>query len=390
MPKKENQLMPTESYPKTKISTQKIKNRKKLLIRNVLTNKNKAFNDLYLKEKSKNVIDKNKNKEENKKLNDFLTQINFKNKKLNNKIFIKDAISKTAEKIKNNKKESRITSLMKYNRHKGKKMEIKNNNSKKENILKSRNNTTLNSININVNSINNLKISNNLFTTINIFGTIKNNSKSKSKRKKGLKTERSNCGIQNEAYSFENKKLLKILNDYRHLNKKNRINFKNDYIPRTKPIHNKTNSSIYSNFDTINKISINFNHLQNKNLVFKSSYNYKINKKIKIRNINPSLVKKLDKFHKDFIYPQNSDRMTTCCKNNDSSKNNLKGNNTVRKISNDEKANVISYNMISAENKNQNKIKINNFKKLIEKLNSEKKEIDRNKLHDILNDKNKA
>ena len=81
------------------------------MIRNVLTNKDKAFNDLYLTEKSKNVIDKNKNKEKNKELNDFLTQINFKNKKLNNKIFIKDAISKTAEKIKNNQKESKISSL---------------------------------------------------------------------------------------------------------------------------------------------------------------------------------------------------------------------------------------------------------------------------------------
>ena len=368
--------MPTEYYPKIKITAQKIKNKKKLLIRNVLADKRKAINDLYINEKGKNVIDKNKNKEGNKELNDFLTQINFKNKKFNNKIF--------------NKNESKISSLMKNNRYKNKHMEIKNNNSKKKKILKSRNNTAVNSININVNSINNLKISNNLFTTINIFGRIKNKIISKSKRKKGLITERSNCGISNETYFFENKKLLKIINDYKHLSKKNQINSKNDYITRTKRNHKKTNSSIYNNYDTINKTSSNFNHLQNKNIAFKSSYNYMTNKKIKIRNVNPSLVKKFDKFDKDFKYPQNSDRMSTCCKNNDSSKNNLKGNNTVRKISNDEKTNVISCNMISVENKSKKKIKIKNFKKLIESLNSEKKEINRNKLHDILNEKNKG
>ena len=388
----ENKLLPTESYPKIKTSTQKIKYKKKLLIRNVLTNKRKAMNDLYIKERGKNAIDKNKNKEENKELNDFLTQINFKNKKLNNKIFIKDAISKTAEKIKINKKESKISSLMKNNRCKCKQLEIKNNGSKKKKILKSKNNTTLNSININVNSINNLKISNNLFTTINIFGIVKNKKNNKSKRKKGLNTERSNYKISNETHCFENKKLLKIINDYKHLSKKNQINFKNDYITRTKRNHNKTNSSIYNNYDTINKTSNNFNHSQNKNIVFKSSYNYMTNKKIKlkIRNVKPSLVKKFDKFDKDFIYPQNSDRMTTCYKNNDSSKINLKGNNTVRKISNDEKANMITCNLISTENKNQKKIKIKNFKKLIDNLNSGKKEIDRNKLHDILSEKNKA
>ena len=332
-----------------------------------------------------------KNREDNKESNDFLTQFNFKNQ-INNKTYIKDFASKTAEKSKNNKKESKISLLTKRNKYKNKYQKIKAYDSKeKKSGLKSRNNTTLNSININLNSINNLKISNNLFTTINIYETIKN--KNKNKSKKCLKTEISDYKLVNDTYCFDNKKILKIINDYQYINKKSQSNIKKAKIKAPKYNHNKTNTSIYNHLDptfTINKTSTNFNNLLNKNLILKKAYNNMTNAKTKIRikNIKPSLVKKIDKSDKDFLYPQNSDRMTTWHKNNDSSKKNLKGNNIVREPSNDEKkANMIPSYMALEQNKEQKKIKIQNFKKLIGNLNSEKKEIDRNKLHAILNEK---
>ncbi len=380
----ENKLLTTESYPKLKKSTQKINNKKNLL-KNCLTGKRKVLNELYFtkekvknnlnekyKEASKYIINENKNE-----LSDFSTQINFKN----NKSIIKESISRTEEKIKTNRKESKIYLLTKNSKY----IKKKNDDSKKKKLgLKSRNNTALNSISINLNNINNLKISNNLFTTINIYETIKN------KNKKVLKKESSNSKIVNDTSCFDNKKLLRTINDYKYINKKNQSNIKNDYS--TKRNHNKTNSSIINNLDigfSINKTANNFNNLINKNLILKKSNNYMIKKGLKIKKIKPSLFKNFENSDKDFLYPQNSDRVTTFYKNNDSFKINLKVNNkTVRKLSNDEKRiNMISSYITSERNnnKNQKKIKIQNF--LMENLNSEKKEIDRNKLNSILNSK---
>ena len=382
----ENKLLTTESYPKLKKSTQKINNKKNLL-KNCLTSKRKVLNELYFtkekvknnlnekyKEASKYIINENKNE-----LSDFSTQINFKN----NKSIIKESISRTEEKIKTNRKESKIYLLTKNSKY----IKKKNDDSKKKKLgLKSRNNTALNSISINLNNINNLKISNNLFTTINIYETIKN------KNKKVLKKESSNSKIVNDTSCFDNKKLLRTINDYKYINKKNQSNIKNDYS--TKRNHNKTNSSIINNLDigfSINKTASNFNNLINKNLILKKSNNYMIKKGLKIKKIKPSLFKNFENSDKDFLYPQNSDRVTTFYKNNDSFKINLKvNNNTVRKLSNDEKRiNMISSYITSERNnnKNQKKIKIQNFKNLMENLNSEKKEIDRNKLNSILNSK---
>lgn len=75
---------------------------------------------------------------------------------------------------------------------------IKNLNcSKKFNLgLRSRNNTTLNSLNINLTGIKNLKMINNLYTTVNIYGSSRN----KNNIRSGLKTERINYKLSNGTY----------------------------------------------------------------------------------------------------------------------------------------------------------------------------------------------
>ena len=415
----ENKLSSKDSYPKMKMLTQKRKNTKKLLIKKSLMNKRKALSGIsnYKESKDKHkIINEKEDKffanEVNNDKYDFSTQINFKthNKKIlkNNK---DDFKTKTEEKIKNNVKIAKISVLTKNNKTKNLNTKKNNNDSKnKKKGLKSRNNTTLNSININLSSIKNLKISNNLFTTINIYG----NSKKKVQSKNAPKTDRTIYKSNNNTSCLENKKLMKKingLNDYKYLNKKNQSinNISNNII---KNYHNKTNSSINSNIDlpfSINKTSTSFNHLLNKNVVYRNAYNYFIkNQKIKIKKIKPSLIKKYDK---EFMIPQNSERITTWFKNDSIKINNdefrntfsnkiinlnninneiIRNYNTVRKISyEDKKINIVPSNYSASEQnkKIQKKIKLKNFRLLIGNINSEKKEIDRNKVHEILNKK---
>ena len=397
--KMEKKLTSTYSYQKLKMSALKRRYKKKLLIQNCLGNKRKALSDLNYINVSKNKDDYKLSINENKSyLNEFSTQIYFKN----NKNIIKDLLSssKTKENSKNSKKEIKISLLTKNK---------KNNNLKEKTFIKAKRrklglrsrNNTLNSININLSNIKNLKISNNLFTTINIYEATKDKIRRNSKNSKGINIEKANDKIVNEIYCFENKKLVKKisgLNEYKYINKKNlsNNNFSNYIIKNNHNNHNKTNSIINNNLDSallINKTVNNFNHLINKNLLLKKTYNYiNKNKKIRAKNIQPSLLKKLDK---DIICPYNSERIAKFYKN-DSSKNKSKNddsgsisirnnkkriilkdsekkvNNKVRKLSNKEKKlKVVTNYGTSAQisKKIQKKIILNNFKQLIGNLN---------------------
>ena len=425
--KLEQKLSTTESYNKLKFNTQIQKgNKKKSLIKNSLRNK-RILNDIYYKKvnqtNSKIVVNNNNNKyllnisKNNSNnlnyLNDYSTQINFNHNNKQSKNITKTNTSKTAEKSKNKKEKTKLSLLKKNYIFKNTNVKNDYHDSKKQKYgLKSRNYTSLNSININYTSIKNLKISNNMYTTINIYENSKSKSKSKNKNnnKNDLKTERTIYKIHNDTPCLDTKKIQKNtititngLNDYKYINKKfqSNNNYSNNLI---KSSHNKTNSSIYNNSDiafSINKTINNFNYLLNKNTFNKNTYNYynAKNKKFRIKNIKPSLIKRIDK---DYLYPQNSARLTTSSKNEGNShiinKNNKisiinenKVNNTVRKLSNNDKTiNILSNYYMSDKNskRNQKKIKIKNFKQLIENnLNSERKEIDRNKLHAILNEK---
>ena len=405
----ENKLSSTDSFPKIKILTQKRRNTKKLLIKKSLMNKRKALSGLYnIKEnQNKNKIKNEKedkiSKEVKNDIIDFSTQINFRNHQIikNNK----DITPKTEEKIKNNIKKSKISLLTKNYNKKNSNANKNNNDFKNKKLeLKSRNNTIMNSININLSSVKNLKISNNLFTTINIYG----NSKKKIKSKIGLKTERTNYKFKNNTSYLENKKLKKKtfeLNDYKYLNKNNQTinNNSNNVI---KNYHNKTNSSINNNIDflfSINKTTSNFNHLINKNAIYRNAYNFVKNQKLKIKKIKPSLIKKIDK---DYMHPQSSERFMTCYKNDsikikteefrntfsnrtiklNNTNNEIRNKNIIRKISyEDKRVNAVSSTTSEKNNKkNKKKIKLKNFKQLIGNLNSEKKEIDPNKVDTIL------
>ena len=70
----------------------------------------------------------------------------------------------------------------------------------------------------------------------------------------------------------------------------------------------------------------------------------------------------------------------------------IKVNSTIRKLSNDEKKSniniICSYSASENDKKKQKKIKIKNFKQLIEhNINSDRKEIDRKILNNIFNEK---
>ena len=328
--KKVNKSTSIESFPRLQISTQK-KHNKKILIKNNSKRKRKTLTDVCcIKENlDKNNNNKKYNKyaefEHIKELSDFPTQINFgahkqfikKYKNISKKKF-----PNTIQKVKSYKKENRSTFLAKSNINKN----INNTNStifqnlncsKKFNLgLRSRNNTTLNSLNINLTGIKNLKMINNLYTIVNIYGSSRN----KNNIISGLKTERINNKLSNGTYFFDNKKLFKKLNAsniYTYLNKKKQSN-NNLYNNIIKKFNNKTNSSINNTESTfsINKTSNNFNHILKKNILHNNTYNYfaKI-KKIRFKNVRPMLIKKYDK---EIIYPQNSDRIPFGNKNESS------------------------------------------------------------------------
>ena len=416
-----NKSTSIESFPRLQISTQK-KDKKKILIKNNSKKRRKTLTDVCcIKEnQDKNNNNRKNNKysefEHKKELSDFPTQINFRaHKQFINKYknTSKNLLPNTIQKVKSYKKENRSTFLAKSNINKNMNNTnstiIKNLNcSKKFNLgLRSRNNTTLNSLNINLTGIKNLKMINNLYTTVNIYGSSRN----KNNIRSGLKTERINYKLSNGTYFFDNKKLFKKLNAsnvYTYLNKKKQSNnsLSNNII---KKFHNKTNSSINNTESTfsINKTSNNFNHILKKNILHNNTYNYfaKI-KKIRFKNVRPMLIKKYDK---EIIYPQNSARIPFGNKNESSKikaeklsinlykdiylntmESGIKTNSTIRKLSNDEKKSDIICNYSASENnkKKQNKIKIKNFKQLIEhNINFDRKEIDRKILHNIFNEK---
>jgi len=428
--KRVNKSTSIESFPKLRISSTKKKYRKKILIKNNTKKKRNALTDVCcIKEnhnKNKTSFDNN-NKKYNKYLDfeyknefsDFPTQINFRahqqfiNKYKNTP---KNLFPNTIQKVKSYKKEkNRSTFLTKSNINKNlnstNSTVIKNLNcSKLLNLgTRSRNNTTLNSLNINLTGINNLKMINNLYTTVNIYGSSRN----KNNVISGKKTERTNNKLSNGTYYFDNKKLFKKLNaskviNYLNEKKQPNNNLSNNII---KKVHNKTNSSSINNTEStfsINKTSNNFNHILKANILHNNTYtNYfdKI-KKIRFKNVRPMLIKKYDK---EIIYPQKSNRIQFRNKNESlkikteehgvnlykdiylntmESKN--KENSTIRKLSNDEKkANKIS-NYSGSENnkKSQKKIKIKKFKQLIaHNIKSDRKEIDRTILHDIFKEK---
>jgi hypothetical protein len=422
-----NKSTSTESFPKLQISNKK-KHKKKILIKNYTKSRRKTLTDVCCikenQDKSKTIPDNNYKKhnknvelEFKKELNDFSSQVNFKGQKqFINKIknTSKPLIPNTIQKVRSYKKENRSTFLAKSNINKN--ININNTNStiiknssysKKFNLALRSRNTTLNSLNINLTGIKNLKMLNNLYTTVNIYGSSRN----KNNIRSGLKTERINYKLSNGTYFFDNKKLFKKLNAsnvYTYLNKKKQSNnsLSNNII---KKFHNKTNSSINNTESTfsINKTSNNFNHILKKNILHNNTYNYfaKI-KKIRFKNVRPMLIKKYDK---EIIYPQNSARIPFGNKNESSKikaeklsinlykdiylntmESGIKTNSTIRKLSNDEKKSDIICNYSASENnkKKQNKIKIKNFKQLIEhNINFDRKEIDRKILHNIFNEK---
>ena len=415
--KLEKKMSSTESYTKLRMKMMRT-TQYKLLVNNCLRNR-RASNKIYENGNQSNykiLIDKETNKyfRNNNIMNDYSTQISFNHSKKQKQNNAKETISKTARKSKSkNKKESKLSLLIKNYKFKNINGIKDYHDSKQIKYgLKSRNNTSsLNSININLTGIKNLKISNNMYTTINIYGNFKNKNKL---LKNDLKPERIFYKMQNDISCFDNKKLAKninVLNDNKYINKKHHLknNFSNNLV---KKYHNKTNSCIYKDL-TINnnKTMGNFNHLLNKNNNNKNKYislTNNQNQKMKIKNIKPSLIKKVDK---EYLYPRNSAIITTSYKNdfyknknsgnsniintkniifNSNSNNENKINITERKLSNNDKnKNIYTNSCISERNipKIQNKIKKQNFKKLIENLNTERKEIDRNKLRAILNEK---
>ena len=424
-----NKSTSTESFPKLQISTKK-KHRKKILIKNYQKSKRKTLTEVYhIKEsqdKNKIIINNNSKKfnkyaglEHKKESIDFSTQPNLRannNQYMNKyKNISKDIIPKTIEKVRSYKKENKSTLITKsyINRN----ISINpNSNLFRNNIyskkskqgLRTRNNTTLNNLNINLTGIKNLKMLNNLYTTINIYGSSRN----KNNIRNGLKTERTNYKLSNGTYFFDNKNLFKKLNAsnvFTYLDKKktSNINISNNLI---KKFHNKTNSSSNNNNETTfsnNKTSNNFNNLLKKNILHNNTYNYfaKI-KKIKLKNVRPNLIKKYDK---EIINQQNSSRIAyknknESCKIKAEEYNNIiyrdlylktmesasKADKAMRKSSNDDKKLNIASSYSSSKNykKKQNRIKLKDFKKLMDKnIKSEKKGIDRIKLQDILNDK---
>jgi len=424
-----NKSTSTESFPKLQISNQK-KHKKKILIKNNTKSRRKTLTDVCCikenQDKSKTIFDNNYKKynkyselEHKKELYDFSTQINFRgHKQFINKYrnTSKNLLPNTIQKVRSYKKENRSTFLAKSNINKNININntnstiIKNSNcSKKFNLgLRSRNNTTLNSLNINLTGIKNLKMLNNLYTTVNIYGS----SRYKNNIRSGLKTERTNCKLTNGTYFFDNKKLFKKLkasNVITYLNKKKQSNnnLSNNLIQK---FHNKTNSSSINNTEStfsINKTSNNFNHIIKKNILHNNTYNYltKI-KKVRFKNVRPMLIKKYDK---EIIYPQNSARIPFGNKNESSKiktdeyginlyrdiylntmESGIRVNSTIRKLSTDDKKpNIVSSYSASENNKKkQKKIKLKNFKQLIDhNINSDRKEIDRKILHDIFNEK---
>ena len=421
---KTNKSTSIESFTKLQISTQK-KNKKKILIKNYQKSKRKTLTDVYNmkdnQDRNKNIINNNIKKfnkyfgKENKKeTKDFSTQPNLRtNKKNINKYknISKDFISKTRSSKKENKSflitKSYINGNLSINPNSS---IIKNNNCSKRSKLgkRNRNNTALNNLNINLNNIKNFKMLNNLYATINIYRSSRNNNNIRN----GLKTERTNCKLTYGTYLFDNKNLIKKLNAsniYTNLNRKKRSNIilSNNLL---KIIHNKKNLNSVNNIETtfpINKTSNNLNNLLKKNILHNSTYNYFVKiKNKKPKNVRLNLIKKNDK---DFIKIQNSSRIRYKNKNksfklkvNEYSniiyrnkylnimESGKKTDNAARKWSNDEKKLNIESSYSSSENnkKKQKKIKLKNFKKLIGKnMGSEKKEIDRIKLQDMLNEK---
>ena len=412
----ENKLNPTVSYPKLKVSTKK-KLKRKFLIKKCLNNKKKTINDFYLSKENINKYNNNMN-ESKGFVRDFSTQTNFRinNKQeiKNYKYIRKDFITpRTAEKIKNNKNEKIFSFLKNNNKIINNKKNL-NYLKKTKYGLKSRNNTTVNSLNLNFSTIKHLKILNNLYTTINIY----NISKNKNKSRNSFKTEKINSKYINETYCCDHNKLNKnmnIVNDYTYRNKKklsnnsNNNNYNNNIIRK---YINLTNSNRSTNTDlaiSINKTTNNFNNLLiNRNILHNDTYKYITkHKKLKRKNLRPSLIKKLNK---EIIFPPNSSRISFWYKkelsktknedlgsiiNKDLYLNNINSdirvNTTTRKLSTDDKkSRIINGYSVSEQNnkKNQQKIKLKNFKQLIDNLNSERKEIDRKKLHTMLNENN--
>jgi len=427
--KRVNRSTSIESFPKLQISSTKKKYRKKILIKNNTKKKRNTLTDVCCikenKDKNKTLFGNNNNKKYNKyadfenknELSDFPSQINFRahqqfiNKYKNTP---KNLFPNTIQKVKSyKKKKNRSTFLIKSNINKNingtNSTIIKNLNCSKIFNLgsRSRNNTTLNSLNINLTGINNLKMINNLYTTINIYGSSRN----KNNVISGLKTERNK--LSNGTYYFDNKKLFKKLNaskvfNYLNERKQSNNNLSNNII---KKVHNKTNSSSINNTEStfsINKTSNNFNHILKKNILYNNTntnYFDKI-KKIRFKNVRPMLIKRYDK---EIIYPQKSTRIQFGNKNEslkikteehginlykdiylNTMESKSKANSTIRKLSVDEKRSNKISNYSGSENnkKNQKKFKIKKFKQLIaHNIKSNRKEIDRKILHDIFKEK---
>lgn len=246
---------------------------------------------------------------------------------------------------------------------------------------------------------------NNLYATINVYDYSRN----KNNFQNILKTERVNSKISNGIYIIDNRNYKKInaTNVYEYLNKKKKSNIilSNNFI---KKFHNKTNSSSINNIESyfsINKANNNLNNLIKENKLHNSTYNYFSKfKKIKLKNIKPKLTKKSAK---KMIFPHNSARLTFRNKNeslkiktynnliyrniySNTLENRIKVNNTFQKLSNDDKRSNIKHNNSSSENnkKRCKRIKLKKFRQLMNNnINSDRKGIDRIKLHDILNDK---
>ena len=412
----------TELFPKIQISSHK-KPKKKILIKNFQNSNGKTYTDIGNKQdnqdKSRLITDITINKKYNKfasleikkDKNDFSSLTNFRSiKKFISKKISNETISKTIEKVKSYKKKKNSKFITKSHLIKNiNKSTILNNNyncSKKFNLgLRRRKNITLDNLNINLAGVKNLKMLNNLYATINVYDYSRN----KNNVQNILKTERVNSKISNGTYTIDNRNYKKInaSNVYEYLNKKKKSNIiiSNNFI---KKFHNKTNSSSINNIESnfsINKANNNLNNLIKENKLHNSTYNYFSKfKKIKLKNIRPKLTKKSAK---KMIFPHNSARLTFRNKNeslkiktynnliyrniySNTLENRIKVNNTFRKLSNDDKRSNIKHNNSSSENnkKRCKRIKLKKFRQLMNNnINSDRKGIDRIKLHDILTDK---
>ena len=393
----ENKLKSTESYPRFRISAQK-KLKRKLLINNCLNGKKKTISELYHNNNRENKNNKT-NKSNNNIINDsknylkdFSTQTNFRNNNSKQEIkknkYIKDFITpKKVEKNKENKNE-KIFSIIKKNYKKIIDNKKNNNNVQKKTkyALKTRNSTILNSFNINFSNVNQLKILNNLYTTINIYDLPKNKNRSRN----SIKTERINSKIISETNFNDNNKLNKnenIINDYKNKIKlsSNNNNIIKRYIDLTHSKRNLTDLVFFNN-----KTTNNFNSLLNKkNILHNSTSNYfKKNKKLIRKKLRPTLIKKLKK---EIILPQNPSRISTLC-NKDISKskneeigsicfNNIKkeirlsSTNTRQLSTDDKKRRAVTEYSISEQNnkKKHQKIKLKTFKHIFDNINNEKK-----------------